>query len=184
MLTGVARSVKSAGFTLIELMIVVAVLGALVMVGMPSFRQMMKNYEVRVAAESISNGVQRARAEAVSRNASVEFVLGTGTAWNVNVVGGANIESRSSAEGSANAALQALDGSLNVLTIPATVTFNSLGQMVANADASAPIRRVNLNATAAGGNQTLRVTIGAGGSARVCDTSLPASNVRSCPATD
>jgi type IV fimbrial biogenesis protein FimT len=175
---------KCAGFTLIELMITVAVLAILMAVGLPSFRQMMKNYQVRVAAESVANGVQRARAEAVARNAPMQFVLGTGTSWTVDYVAkpvptDPPIDSRSSAEGSVNVVLIAVAADLT--TAATTVTFNNLGQVVANADASAALSRVTFNATAAGGNQTLRVSVGAGGSARVCDPSLPSTNVRYCP---
>jgi hypothetical protein len=51
--------------------------------------------------------------------------------------------------------------------------------VVANANGSLALARVNLTAT--GATQNLRVLIGTGGGARVCDPSLPASNVRSCP---
>jgi type IV fimbrial biogenesis protein FimT len=181
MLTRAATLSRSAGFNLLELMMVLTILAVLMVVGMPSFRTLMRNYEVRVAAESVANGLQRARAEAVSRNAAVEFALGTGTSWDVRLAGGgASIESRSSAEGSANAVLTAV--AADFATAATTITYNSLGQVIANADASQTLRRVSFNATAAGGDQNLRVAIGAGGNARVCDPSLPVSNVRACQA--
>lgn len=174
---------RSGGFTLIELMVAVAVLGVLLTVGLPSFRQMLQNYQVRVAAESIANGIQRARAEAVTRNAQVQFVLGSDTSWTVDyvtkpVVTDPPLDSRSSAEGSTNATRTAVaaDGS----TAATTITFNSFGQVVTNADASQTLRTVNISTSATGGNQALRITIGAGGAARVCDPSLPTSNVRAC----
>lgn len=174
----------SAGFTLIELMIAVAILAVLVTVGLPSFREMLRNYEIRVAAESVSNGLQRARAEAVAKNARVQFVLGAGTSWYVDYVATPNPAARldsSSGTETANA-------TVTVLPVAATtLTFNQLGQIVTPnpadgfAPGSAPLTQVDLNAT--GGNRSLRVTIGAGGSARVCDPdpSLPSSNVRKCP---
>lgn len=174
---------RSSGFTLVELMIAVAVLAILMTVGLPNFRQLMKNYEVRVAAESVVNGLQRARAEAVSRNASVQFVLGTGTSWTVDYVTkpvptDPPLDSRLSSEGSATAALVAVAADLS--TAATKITYNNLGQVIVNPDATPTLRQVTFNATAGGGNQTLRVTIGAGGNARVCDPSLPTSNARAC----
>jgi len=171
-----APSARSAGFTLTELMLGVAILGILVALGMPSFQKMIRNAEIRSAAESVANGIQRARAEAVSRNARVQFVLGSGTSWTVQVVGAAPppIDSRPSAE--------SLNASLTVLPVAATtITFNQLGQIVnPNPDASPPLTQATFTAT--GGTQTLWVMIGTGGNARVCDPdpSLPATNFRSC----
>lgn len=168
---------KSAGFSLIELMVTIAVLGTLVAVGMPSFTKMIRNAEIRSAAESVSAGIQRARAEAVSRNARVQFVLGSGTSWYVDYVSTPDPSNRLDSRASA----ESLNATLSVLPVAATtVTFNQLGQIVTPnpADASLPLAQVTFTAT--GGNQTLLVMIGAGGNARVCDPSLPASNLRSC----
>ena len=182
--TSASRAAQSAGFTLVELMVAVGVLGVLTVVGLPAFRQMLQNYQVRVAAESVANGLQRARAEAVARNAAVQFFLGAGTSWTVDYVTkpvptDPPLDSRSSAEGSANVALAAVAADL--ATAATTITFNNLGQVIANVPASPALGRVTFNAAATGGNQTLRVTIGAGGNARVCDPSLPPANVRYCP---
>ncbi len=185
MLTGPSRRDRSVGFTLIELMIAVALVAVLVTVGLPEFRQMLRNYEVRVAAESVSNGLQRARAEAVARNARVQFVLaassGANTSWTVDyvtkpVVSDPPLDSRTSTDGSVNVTLTAVATDSSATT---TITFNQLGQVVSpNADASLPLSRVDF--AASGASQNLRVMIGAGGNARVCDPSLPSSNVRSC----
>jgi type IV fimbrial biogenesis protein FimT len=184
MLTKASLREQSAGFSLTELMLAVAVLAALITVGLPSFTQMLRNYEVRVAAESVSNGLQRARAEAVARNSSVQFALGSGTSWTVDYVTkpvptDPPLDARSSAEGSANVARAAV--AVDLTTAATTITFNNLGQVIANADASPALAQVTFNSTAAGGNQTLRVTVGAGGNARVCDPSLPSTNLRYCP---
>jgi type IV fimbrial biogenesis protein FimT len=176
-----APRARSRGMTLIELMIGVAILGALVMIALPNFREMLRNYEVRAAAESVANGLHRARTEAITKNASVHFLLGSGTAWTVDYVNkpvmtDPPLDSRASNEGSPNASLTALASDL--ATAANRITFNNLGQVVANADASPAIARVNV--TGAEATQTLRITIGAGGNARVCDPSLPAGNVRAC----
>jgi type IV fimbrial biogenesis protein FimT len=166
---------KSAGFTLIELMIGVAILGTLVAVGLPSFTQMLRNSQVRGAAESVANGIMRARAEAVSHNAKVQFTLASDTSWYVDYVSTPNAAARLDSRD--NTSSQA--ATFTVLPAAATtITFNQLGQVVANADASAALTQVSFAAT--GSNLNLRVTIGAGGNAKVCDPSLPTTNVRAC----
>ena len=165
---------KSSGFTIIELMLAVTVLAILVSTAYPSFRGMLMNSQVRNAAESVVNGMQKARAEAVSRNTNVEFVLAaaTSTSWTVKLAGGANIETRASAEGSAN---------VTSTTTPAnatTVTFNNLGGVVANSPASASLTQVDF--TAVGANRSLQVKLLAGGSPRMCDPAFAAGDSRAC----
>ena len=167
---------KLQGFSLIELMVGIAVMAILFGIAMPSFKTMLKNTQIRNAAESVTNGLQMARAEAVARNTKVNFVLGTGTSWTVNVVNSAsNIESRASHEGSADVTLTAVNAAATAAT---TVTFNSFGGVdAANADASAPIAKLDF--TANGADKNLRVTIGLGGNARMCDPNI-SSGTRAC----
>lgn len=164
---------KSFGFSLIELMIGIVIMAILAAVALPSFQTMLRNSQIRNAAESIQNGLQKARAEAVARNTNTSFTLGTDSSWAVSVVTPASgIESRSANEGSK-------DVTRTVLPAGATaVTFNNFGAVAPNADASASLTQVDL--AAAGGSQNLRVTIGIGGNAKMCDPNAPASSARAC----
>jgi type IV fimbrial biogenesis protein FimT len=173
---------RSAGFTITELLIAVAVLGVLMMLAVPNFRELLRNYEVRGAAEAIAAGLSRARAEAVTKNASVQFVLasGTSTAWTVDYVTkpvstDPPLDTRVQSD-SPNASKTGVAADL--ATTATTLTFNNIGLVIANADGSQSLRRVTV--TAAGAKESLRVEIGAGGSSRVCDPSLPSSNARAC----
>lgn len=80
---------KMRGFTLIELMVAVAIFGLLLALGSRSFASWIQNQQIRTGAESILNGMQLARGEAVKRNASAIFVLcdvaagNTGSSWDV-----------------------------------------------------------------------------------------------------
>jgi type IV fimbrial biogenesis protein FimT len=167
---------KQTGFTLIELMIAVLIFAIAASIAVPSYRQIVIDSRVRTEAESILNGIQKARAEAVSRNTNVTFTLGAGTSWTVNVVNPAStIESRSSSEGSTNVT------PTNTPNTSTTVTFTNLGG-VATANAAAPtvpLTQVELNATNA--SRKLRVVINAGGNARMCDPNWSlASDPRGC----
>jgi type IV fimbrial biogenesis protein FimT len=188
---------KSAGFTLIEMMIVVAIVVVAVSLGIPNYREWVQNTQVRNAAESAVNGLQKAKAEAVKQNTNIEFVLGSSGAthpWVIQIPAAASAPA--SAVESANT-----EGSKNVLSTPtpapvppklATVTFNSLGGVGVppntpnNTDGSAPISQIDfaIDATsvAPAGNRPLRITIGIGGNVRLCDPSskLSATDPRKC----
>lgn len=164
---------KSLGFSLVELMTAIVIMGILAAVAIPSFQTWIINSQTRNAAESITNGLQRARSESVARNTNVQLVLGANSSWVVSVVNnGTVIQSRLSSEGSTRV-------TRTVLPAGATsITYNNFGLVVANADASASLTQVDL--TAAGGTQNLRVTIGAGGNARMCDPNMAAGSPRAC----
>lgn len=66
---------RHKGFTLIEVMIVIAILGVLVSLAMPGFQGWLRSAKLRSFAESFQTGIQIARAEAINRNAYVEMVL-------------------------------------------------------------------------------------------------------------
>ena len=165
---------KIAGFSLVELMVSVVVLGILASIAVPSFQAWLRNTQIRNAAESITNGLQRARAEAVSRNTNTTFVMGADSSWTISVVNPAlTLDQRLASEGSKNVARTVLPAGAT------TVTFSNVGLVVANADASNSITQFDLTAT--GGSQNLRVTIGTGGNARMCDPNLTAgSSPRAC----
>lgn len=67
------------GFTLIELMVTLAVAGVLLVGAIPLVREWLMNLEIRNAAESIASGLSKARSEAVKRNQPVMFSLVSST---------------------------------------------------------------------------------------------------------
>lgn len=59
------------GFTLIELMVALAVAAILLAVAVPAFRTLLRNYQVSTQADDFLGSVQTARSEAVKRGAAV-----------------------------------------------------------------------------------------------------------------
>jgi type IV fimbrial biogenesis protein FimT len=74
------RRAPSKGFTVIELMIVVLVVGILAMIAAPSFSQMLANNRIKAASSNLHMSLLRARSEAVKRNSSVVMAR-TGAHW-------------------------------------------------------------------------------------------------------
>jgi type IV fimbrial biogenesis protein FimT len=186
---------RSYGFTLIEMMITLAVFALLLMVGLPSMTTWLQNQQVRTSAEGLQAGLQFARAEALRRNASVRFQLvDTLTAACVLVDNGTNwivsmndptglcdvpesdtadplaIQKRSGAEGTPNAVVRGLSGA----AAATTVTFNGLGR-VTGAGAITQIDVTNTsggNCQPAGPMRCLRLNISSGGQVRMCDPAV------------
>lgn len=171
------RPNQIGGFTLIELIVVVAILGILLSLGMSGFRTWIANTKIRTAAEAIQNGLHLAKAEAIKRNARVDFVLTssdpvstnvnsltaatTGPNWvvRVNQAGAYTaadfIQGRSIAEGSSSTTLTSGQS---------TIGFNSIGRVT-----PAPAASIAINVTNTGGDRPLRITISVGGAIRLCD---------------
>lgn len=181
---------RASGFSLIELLIGLAVLGILVMVGLPNLTTWIQNTQIRTAAEGIQAGLQFARAEALRRNSSVGFYLvnslaascalsTSGTNYVVSTsspAGSCNtapsdagpiLQTRAGTEGSANAVVTATGGS--------SFTFNGLGRGVGAGN----FTQINItNPTggtcqASGGTmRCLRITVSTGGQIKMCDPAV------------
>ena len=67
------RCVK--GFSLVELVVAIAIMGVLLALGLPTINTYTRNIKLRAAAESFLAGVQLARGEAVRLNTGVELIL-------------------------------------------------------------------------------------------------------------
>jgi prepilin-type N-terminal cleavage/methylation domain-containing protein len=76
------------GFTLIEMMTVIAILGILLAMAVPSFNTYFEKYRTRRAAETVAAFLVNAKSEAIKRNANVRAIFkitAGGTPWCVGL---------------------------------------------------------------------------------------------------
>jgi type IV fimbrial biogenesis protein FimT len=176
-------AIRATGFTLIELMIGIAIMAIVLTLGLPSFHVWMQNARLRTAAESISHGLQQARSEAVTRNTTVKFSLEAGSSWTVGC---------DTASASCPAAIQSRatgDGSSAAITVTpadgATIKFNSLGRMSSPTPGTGVFTKIDVDVDSAVLSATesreLRITVDVGGNVRLCDPSVASTDARACP---
>lgn len=182
---------RAGGFSLIELLIGIAIAALLTVLALPSYTLWVADAQIRNAAESIAGGMRYSQGEALKRNEAVEFVLDPTTAtggWTARLASNtATVLQRATfAEGSSKVTFTTTP---NAAT---TITFNSLGFIAtANADASAVLVEVDVKSGLTGSRQ-LNVLVGGGASGtvgqatrtgiKICDPKWPATDPKGCPA--
>ena len=178
------------GFTLVELLVSITLMALLMLLAAPSVGAWIQNGQIRTAADTVVNGLQIARSEAVRRNTLARFQLMTtaadgcalsnaGPSWVVSLdVATSNcgsapsdtvapriVQRRDGNEGTSNAVI-ASDAS--------SITFNSLGRMTAPAAAvTINVSFANGTCAAAGGElRCLRIAVTPAGQVRMCDPAV------------
>jgi len=188
----------SHGFTLIEMMVTLAVFALLLAIGLPGMTTWLQNTQIRTATETMQAGLQFARAEALRRNKAVRFQLvdslaggcalsEKGTSWVVNLgdpdaTGQCDaaesedkdpkiLQKRSGTEGTPNATVESAGDARYV-------KFNGLGRVIVEPGVL-PITQIDIRNPSGGACQDkggpmrcLRLTVSTGGDMRTCDPAV------------
>ncbi len=182
-----AHEMTARGFTLIELLIAIAIFAFLIMLAGPMYADFMGNTQIRNAAETTLTGVRLAQTQAVRNNRPAKFVIdptATTGGWSVFLwdetnadYAAASVDTYGWKEGASRTA---------VTPVPPTatqVTFDGLGRVVPNADATAPLTRVNITNPSVSTPRALSIMISAVGgttATKLCDPLVLAPDPRSC----
>jgi len=195
------------GMTIVELMVGLAIVAIVLFVAVPAFTIFLQNQQIKNAAQTVMQGLNTARAEAIRRNQAVRFqfvsdltagcaLSTTSLAWVVSLSNPAgNCEAEAGDMGSAAQIVEkrsATEGTRNV-TIATTggnaATFTGLGRL-----SGAGITQIDFsNSTGTcehldltnGTMRCMRVVVAPGGEARMCDPKVaapvpPAIDPRAC----
>jgi type IV fimbrial biogenesis protein FimT len=110
-------SKHACGFTLVELLAVVAVLVVLAIIAVPSFSELIASQRVQMAAMDLFTSLLRARSEAIKQNTGVTISpAGTWTAGWAVAVGGTNIDTHGATSNIS-------------ITDPGVVTYRNSGRL-------------------------------------------------------
>jgi type IV fimbrial biogenesis protein FimT len=158
---------RARGFTLIEMMIAVAIMGLLLLLATPGYIEFTANSKVRNVTEGMMNGLRQAQLEAVKRNTNVQFLM-TADGWEVccdeddKVIKSEVVFEATSANPP------------KILTEPVgskAVTFGGLGRAAEkNADGTDPIAKIKVDPPEKIGTRSLGIAISSlGGNLKMCD---------------
>ena len=155
------------GFTLVELMIGIAIIAILLMLALPTYRDFRANTQVRNAADTIMHGVRLAQVEGIRLNQNVTLEIDPAVGWQIRDAGGVTI---------GNETFNDPTGQLVITPQPVgavKLTYSPLGQYIGPNnpdDGSTAVTSIQVTTTAISAPNSLRVTTDpVWGGARVCE---------------
>jgi type IV fimbrial biogenesis protein FimT len=163
---------RPRGFTLIELMIGLAIFAILLFLAAPTMVQFMGNTRIRNIADSIAQGAKQAQVEAIKRNRDVEFTIDPATGWQIrdpDVALGGVVHTEPFTTGATVTVNPVPPGTL-------TVVYSALGQYRADGTPGAPpapgpMQRIRVTSDTISNPHPLEVVVdpALGVGVRVCD---------------
>ncbi|RYX92358.1 MAG: prepilin-type N-terminal cleavage/methylation domain-containing protein [Comamonadaceae bacterium] len=175
-----SRASVASGFTLIELMVTLALLSALMLVAVPSFIGFRKNSELTSTANNFVAALSAARGEAMKRSVPAIVIPASGTDWSTGWIAFVDTDFDGAYSSSIDTLIMRNDEALpSYLTMTAktgananatSVKYNGSGYNVAGAgfaDLTFEIKNTQSTGTDALA-QTRRVKVNVTGRARTC----------------
>lgn len=119
---------RYSGFTIIELMIVISVVGVLAVIGLPSMRDLMFEQQVKTAASDTHISLLLTRSEAIKRNTDIEMRANTSwnNGWNVKIPASTVLRTQDPIPGITVECNTDSDSAAE--TCPAAITFSRAGR--------------------------------------------------------
>lgn len=111
---------KQRGFSIIELMVVIAIVGILAAIATPSFRNILATTRIKTASADIHLSLTRARSEAIKRNTNIT-VTAADAGWLAGWTITNDIETHA-----------AIPGTAITISGPGTITFTPNGRATTN----------------------------------------------------
>jgi len=166
---------KSAGMTLVELLMVLVVVGILVAVALPSMRVHLANSDIRGVADELRSGLELARTEAIRRNTSVQFQR-DGTGWTIVVPGADAGQDLLVARRATRQAQVAVTADIDTISFSGSGWTTPFGRSM-----SINLQAPEISACRPqGGVYCLNVVVAAGGLVRSCDPAAQAGTPTAC----
>jgi type IV fimbrial biogenesis protein FimT len=196
MASTIARHVQ-AGFSLVELITVLAVISIVIAVGMPQFAEQLANAKVRSAAESVQSGMRMAQVEAMKRSNATEWALVSVDPVPANVAGASASSGRNWMARVRTDAVRGINAPVFLAGSEANnaqaaqltnqsgttpIVFMPTGQVM-QGDPTGPVALAApmvVRVTSAGSNRPLCVFASPAGSIKVCDPALGTGDPRAC----
>ncbi|WP_054772892.1 pilus assembly FimT family protein [Methylogaea oryzae] len=121
---------RQAGFTLMEMLIAIAIVAILVSMALPSFNSMLDRQRVRGAAENLFADLQFAKTQAIKCSRSMDLIAATGSPWSYCVAtNGSNCAAAATSDCATAGVWKATSGAdftHVTLNANASVTFDAL----------------------------------------------------------
>ena len=163
------------GFTLVEVLVMLMIVGLLSAAALPGMRRHLANADIRAVAEDMRSGIEQARSEAIRRNTTIRFDR-NGSGWNVILPASGGVPDALLASRAPRQTQVTLTTDVDSISFSASGWTSPFGQAM----------NINIQAPSAGdcrptgGINCLNVAVASGGLVRSCDPSAAAGSATAC----
>ena len=183
-----ARDTHADGFTLIELMVALALFALLLALAAPMYVTFLASSQVRNAADAMLSGVVQAQNAAIKGNTQVQLIVAPATGWQIAYV---NPDTSVGPGPQPPAPYLLSDGAPQALVTPTPpgateITFDAFGRVAPNPEASQSITCLKVTNNANANARALTVIVSNANQksgTMLCDPAVAQTEPQACPVT-